>query len=203
MTVAAGATSARSTRPTRNSPVARPRCVLISVPTLNNAHPLRNTIDAPFRLARELRRCALDSVAHSDWDSSSNNGMSRDNGRPRLAKSWSCAEIIGDVGMCNEGFTRLMGDMTGREWLRPKLPPRPLRSLLQDTLRVLRPPSEWKLSARRARASSSTSSSSSSASACDSLESTLWWTRQRLCSSCWAARAAAAATLAATFDNAR
>ena len=49
----------------------------------------------------------------------------------------------------------LMGDIVGSLW-RPTLPP---RSRLHDTFFLVRPPSEWKLSARRASAASSTTSS--------------------------------------------
>ena len=81
---------------------------------------------------------------------------------------------------------------------------RPPRSRLQETrLRPrVRPPSEWKLSARRARASSEISSSSSYAAGergSVDCERPPWC--HRACSSCCAASAATAATFAATEDS--
>ncbi len=153
--------------------------------TPNKAQTPKNTILAP---RRELLRRGSGSSERSS--------ASRCRLRPRMRDSATSEE----ADMCSAA------GRGPRDGIRPTLPPRvPCLSELQE-IRVRRPPSEWKLSARVARVESSTSLS-------DSLDTRLCEVsgypscrradRLRGRSSCCAASAAALATLAATTDKVR
>lgn len=127
----------------------RPRLIPASVPTLNIAHTPKNTRPALLRLARELRLLSTETCG------STRKSDSRWRDLPRDKESTSSAAAPGDV------IRNVAGPSLGNVGLLPTLPPRPYRSVLQDTrfLPEIWAPSEWKLSARAAIMFSSPSSS--------------------------------------------
>lgn len=192
--VGAGGTSARSnTLPVLSArALGRGSPFPASAPMPNSAHAPINTIVAPFRLTRESRLCEF-AVRHSSPSSTRSADLT--SGRPRGTASGSSRGV---------DIRRAAGTRLGCR-LRPvpAVPGPGYESNPHATcfLRAERPPSEWKLSARRANALSD-SSSSSYALDWGSVE----WGRLlclRVCSSCCAAKAATAATFAATFERVR